>query len=420
MNLLLTHFGFAALTALVPQARNDAPPANETLHWNRVVADALANAKTDPVTESRALTVVQVAVHDALNAVDARYATYATTAPAARGASPDAAIATAAHDSLIELLPSAKAALDEELAHSLQAIAEGDAKSRGIEVGRRIAAAALAARAHDGSDHPVQLQPGAKRGEYRPTPPDLTPAWMAQWGTVTPFVLSSSAQFRPPPPPAVDGALALRDVEQVSVIGGQDSPARNDEQGEIARFWYENSGQGWNRIARTVAQSQHLDDWQSARLLALVNLAVADGYIAVFDAKYHYCYWRPVTAIREAGAKEWLSYLGTPPIPDYPSGHTVAGASAATVLARFFDNDFVAFEATSGQPYAGLTRKFWSFSEAARENGASRVLAGIHFPTAVRSGYQLGEDVGTWVFEHALAPRDTKNASVSASGTALR
>src|SRR5262249_6650786 len=127
-------------------------------------------------------------------------------------------------------------------------------------------------------------------------------------------------------------------------------------------------------------------------------------FIAGFEAKYHYAYWRPATAIRATGASGWLSFLGTPPVPDYPSTHTVLGAAAATVLARFFENAFVAFESTSGQPYAGITRKFWSFSEAARENGASRVLAGLHFPTAVRAGYQLGEDIGTWVFEHALRP----------------
>jgi hypothetical protein len=228
---------------------------------------------------------------------------------------------------------------------------------------------------------------------------------MAQWGDVTPFALKSSSQFRPTPPPEIDSAPAKRDVAQVSTIGGKDSAARNDEQSQIARFWYENSTQGWNRITRTVAQSRQLDEWDSARLLALVNVAMADGFISGFEAKYHYAFWRPVTAIRAGGAKEWLSYLPTPPVPDHPSTHTVLGAAAATVLARFFGNDFVAFQSTSGAPYPDIQRSFWSFSEAARENGASRVLAGIHFPTAVRAGYQLGEDVGTFVFEHVLRPR---------------
>jgi hypothetical protein len=227
---------------------------------------------------------------------------------------------------------------------------------------------------------------------------------MVQWASVKPFALSSPAQFRPGPPPAVDSDLARRDIEVVRAVGAQENATRSDEQSEIARYWYENSTQGWNRITREVAKTRALDLHDEARLFALVNMAMADGYISVFDAKYHYLYWRPVTAIREGGSAGWLSYLGTPPIPDYPSGHTVAGAAVATVLARFFGTDYVPFEMVSGAPYAGISRKFWSFSEAARENGASRVFAGIHFPTAVEEGYRDGQSVGTWVFEHGLKP----------------
>jgi hypothetical protein len=408
---------FTTLTTLLAQGPNHAPPVNAVLHWNRVVTDALAAARSDPLTESRALAIVQLAVQDALDGVDA--AAKASASPA-DDAAIEAAIAAAAHGAMIGFLPGKRTMLDEALERSLESIAEGDARARGMEVGRSAAAAALAARARDGSDREVEAQPGTRPGEYRPTPPDFTPAWMAQWGSVTPFCLRSSAQFRPPAPPEVDGPLARREVEELRCIGGQDGSPRNDEQTEIARFWYENSPQGWNRIARTAAQSRQLDARQCARLLTLVNVAMADGFIAGFEAKYHYGYWRPATAVRAQGSTEWLSYLGTPPVPDYPSTHTVLGAAAATVLARFFENDFVAFEVTSGEPYAGLTRSFWSFSEAARENGASRVLAGLHFPTAVRAGYQLGEDVGTWVFEHALLPRDDKAPRAAASGATRR
>jgi hypothetical protein len=416
MKLLLAHWLVAAAAAAPVQAAGE----NEVLHWNRIVTDALAAGQTDPLTESRVLAIVQVAVHDALNATQTRFATYAVSSAAARGASADAAIAVAAHDALLALKPTAKSTLDEELARSLQTISEGAAKSRGVELGRQIAAATVAARAHDGSDRKVELAAGTKPGEYRPTPPDLTPAWMAHWPSVTPFVLHSCDQFRPSAPPTVDGALARRDVEQVRAIGGQVSTARNDEQSEIARFWYENSPQGWNRIARKVAEQRQIGPWESARLLALVNLAMADGFIASFDAKYHYNYWRPVTAIRAAGASEWLSQLPTPPIPDYPSAHTVLGAAAATVMARLFDNDYVAFETTSGAPYPGLTRKFWSFSEAAQENGASRVLAGIHYPTAVKVGYELGESIGAWVVEHSLTPVTAMIAPATASHAGAR
>jgi len=210
------------------------------------------------------------------------------------------------------------------------------------------------------------------------------------------------------------------DTAVVRSIGAKNGSSRNDEQGELARFWYENSTQGWNRIARNVVETRSGDLHDNARLIALVNLALADGYIAVFEAKYHYAYWRPVTAIRESGERDWLSYLATPPIPDYPSGHSVVGAAAAAVLARFYGTDFVSFRVTSGDPFPGIARNFWSFSEAARENGASRVLAGIHFPTAVAAGFVQGDAVGAWVFDHALRPLAAGRSAPGVSTRAAR
>jgi membrane-associated phospholipid phosphatase len=256
----------------------------------------------------------------------------------------------------------------------------------------------------------VEYTPGTKPGDYRPTPPDFKPAALVQWGSVMPFVLKSAGQFRCPEPPPVNSSRALADLEEVKAIGGSKSATRTAEQSEIGRYWYESSPQGWNRIAREVLAARQFDVWENARLLALLNLAMADGYIAGFEDKYYYNYWRPVTAIREGGDSEWLSCLPTPPVPDYPSNHTVEGAAAATVLARFFNTDFISFSTTSGAPYPGITRKFWSFSEAARENGASRILCGIHFSTAVNAGYVQGERIGEWAFEHALQPAKPQQA----------
>jgi hypothetical protein len=404
MKKILASILLAISTPVTAQARPDAPPTNEVLHWNRAVTDAFAAAQLDPLTESRMLAIVQLAVHDALAHVPC-------VEQGEFGFSTDAAVAAAAHDAAIGLLPAAAKSLDAELARSLQAVADGKAGKQGAAIGRASAAHWLAARAHDGADRKVEVPAGTKPGEYRPTPPDLTPAWMAQWGSLTPFALRTPGQFRPSAPPAVDSAVAQRDIEQVRRVGGQTGSTRTDEQTAIAQFWYENSTQGWNRIARVAAQAQQLDAPQSARLFALLNAAMADGYIAMMEAKYHYLYWRPVTAIRAAGAQDWLSFLPTPPIPDYPSGHAVIGAAAATVLARFFASDFVAFETTSGQPFAGLTRRFVSFSAAAQENAASRVLAGIHFPTAVRVGLQVGDDVGNWAFDNALPPQGAHGAA---------
>ena len=375
-------------------------------HWNKVATDTTAASEIgpNPLAESRILAIVQVAVYDAVNSIDPRFEKYAAKLPAKKGASIDAAIASATCTTLVELLPSCKTALEGTMKEALAAIPEGDAKSAGIEIGRSAAAAILALRKDDGSALSLEYKPGTKPGDYQPTPPDFTPAFASHWGRVKPFVLDSTAQFRPEPPPAVGSDVAKRDIDEVRAIGAQEHSTRNDEQTEIAKFWYENSPQGWNRVARAASADRPMDAVVRARMYALVNLAMAEGYIAGFEAKYFYNYWRPATAIRAAGDKEWLSHLPTPPLPDYPSNHTVEGAAAAIVLARCFETDFVAFSMTSGAPYPGITRHFWSFTEAAQENGASRVLAGIHFRTAVNAGYRQGEIRGNWTCDHALRP----------------
>jgi len=402
MNRQAIAFLFSILL-IVPLAR-----AGEVTRWNRVMTDAAAAEQTDPLTESRIFSIVQAAIHDALNAIDRRNEPYREGVTAPSGALPEAAVAAAAHAVLVELLPARKADLEVQFAEALEQMKDKRAMADGMRVGKQAAARLLALRRDDGANRQVVQAAGTKPGAYRPTPPDFTPAWFAHWGKVKPFVLTSSAQFRPAQPLAPTSARARADIEEVRAIGGKTSAVRTPEQSEISRFWYESSPQGWNRIAREVANARNLDEWQSARLFALLNFAMADGYIGGFEAKYHYNYWRPATAIRENGGSSgdaaWLPDLDTPPVPDYPSTHTVLGAAAAAVLARYFGTDMVSFSTTSGAPYAGITRKFWSFSEAAQENGASRILAGIHFTTAVRAGYVQGDLIGAWTYDHALKP----------------
>ena len=390
--------------ALLPIFWGGRASADEVTRWNQIATDATTMANTDPLTESRIFSIVHAAINDAVNAVESRYEPYLAGTSAAPGASAEAAIAAAGHDTIVALLPDSKVTCDAAVEEMLRTISDDSRKTAGLQAGRAAAMAILKARENDGANREVKYTPGTKPGEYRPTPPDFTPAFMVQWGGISPFVLTSSAQFRCPEPPAVNSPLALADIEEVQTIGGSKSVTRTPEQSEIARYWFENSPRGWNRIAREVTAARQFDLWENARLFALVNLAMADGFIGGFECKYYYNYWRPVTAIRERGDSEWLSYLWTPPVPDYPSTHTVLGAAAATAMARFFGTDLVSFSMTSGAPYPGITRKFWSFSEAARENGASRILAGIHFRTAVNEGYMQGARIGEWVFEHAVRP----------------
>ena len=344
----------AALLAITVVGRAS---VDEVARWNQVATDATVAAKTNPLAESRIFAILHVAIHDAVNAVEPRYEPYQPrTSPAPAGASVEAAIAGAAHATLVALLPDSKAIFDAALEETLRAITDDSRRTAGLEVGRTAAAAILTARQNDGENRTVEYTPGTKPGDYRPTAPDFKPAALVQWGSVTPFVLKSADQFRCPEPPAVNSSRALADLEEVKAIGGSKSATRTAEQSEIGRYWYESSPQGWNRIAREVLAARQFDVWENARLFALLNLAMADGYIAGFDSKYFYNYWRPVTAIREGGDSEWLSCLPTPPVPDYPSTHTVEGAAAATVMARFFNTDFISFSMTSGAPYPGITR----------------------------------------------------------------
>jgi PAP2 superfamily len=389
--------------------------ADIVIDWNIIATSAGPAAGKNPLEQSRIYAMTHTAIYDALNGIDRRYRPYAVDRRAEPGASPEAAVAAAAYGVLVELLPSQQATLKAAYDASLAGIIDGPAKDSGIAIGQAAAVAILALRSADGSTAPMPYTPGTDPGDYQLTPPNFAPAVLPGWGNVTPFALTSGAQFRLPPSKFLDltSNRYTDDYNEVKAIGDLNSATRTAEQSEIARFWYEGSPTGWNRIARVVAAQRELDLWQNARLFGLLNFAMADGFIAGFDSKYHYDFWRPITAIR-AGATDnnpatvadpaWMAFLVTPAAPDYPSTHSVLGAAAAEVLARFFGTDAVSFTATSGAPFPGITRSFTSFSQAARENADSRIYAGIHFRTACRHGLSQGKQVGRYVFKHALQP----------------
>jgi hypothetical protein len=286
------------------------------------------------------------------------------------------------------------------------------------------AAAILALRAADGSDTPLVVDNfprGTAPGEYRFTPG--TPfAFAPGWGGVTPFVLDDSSQFRPGPPYPVTGRKYAADLNEIKALGGDGvatPSARTPEQTQVALFWVESSPLQWNRIARTV--SARLDPWAQARLFALLNMALADGYVSSFETKYHYDYWRPVTAIRAADTDgnprtsadpTWTPLVTTPPIPDYDSAHAVQGGAGSTVLERFFGTDHIGFTTCSLTLPAGstctdpspVTRSYASFSAAAQENGVSRILVGFHFRKAVDEGIEQGDRIGDLAVDRFLRP----------------
>ncbi len=372
------------------------------LEWNAVAAKAfLPTQGTDPLAQSRTFAILHAAIHNAANAIDPRFASYAVGLHAGKATSLDAAVAAASRLVLVALIPAQRTLIEDAYTHELARVADGSAKDAGIKAGEASARAMLAWREKDGSDPASQpvFAPKTAAGEYQFTPP-FNAAFFTGWGKVVPFGIDV-AQHRLRGPYALDSTKYAADFAEVKEIGGAASATRTADQSEIAKFWYEDSPLGWNRIAAAAIESADLDAHDAARVLALVHFAMADGFIAGFEGKYHFRFWRPITAIRGAATdgnsgtepdSSWEPFLVTPPVPDYPSTHTVLGAAAAEVLIARFGNS-ATFAATS-VTLPGVTRQFRSFSEAATENGLSRIYAGIHFRRAVNDGYQLGRDVG--------------------------
>src|SRR5688572_29471325 len=381
----------------------DGTRGNAVTYWNSVATDALTPAQgTNPMAHSRSLAILHAAIHDAVNAIDRRYESYTPGIAPAPGASVDAAVATAAREVLVAHVPAQAALIESAYAESLAAIPDGAAKTAGIVVGQASAAANMLRRVNDGSETgalPVYV-PRTGPGEYQFTPP-FNFAAQPSWGSVQPLVIDL-VEHAGDGPDRLSSKQYARDLAVVKAIGGVDSRIRTAEQSEIAQCWYEDSTLGWNRIANIAIQQQRLDPWTAARALALVNFAMADGFIVGFEAKYHFRFWRPETAIRAAKPNsDWKPFQITPPVPDYPSTHTVLGWAAAEVLIDVL-GDRVRYSADS-LTLPGVKRQYKGFSAAAEENGLSRIYAGIHFVRAVKDGRRQGRSVGRAVAE-ALPP----------------
>jgi membrane-associated phospholipid phosphatase len=390
--------------------------ADVVLEWNQVLLDTLKADHLLPLYLAREAAIVHAAVYDAVNAIDGSYTPLFADVQAPRGASLEAAAAQAAHDTLVALSPAHRDALDAVLAADLAGIPPGRAKL-GIAVGQAVARQILAWRSTDRSDLHVDYEPVNEPGHWQPTPPANAPAVAPQWGQVIPFSIPSGSTFLPPAQPDLTSAEYTAAFEEVKSLGAANSTTRTAEQSDIAQFWYGTAGTYtsvgyWNQIAREVAVERGDSMVQNARLFALLNVAQADSYFAIWDAKYTYDFWRPVTAIRAADTDgnpdtaadpTWTSFKGTPPFPSYVSGHSGHSAAAAAVLAAYFGTDDVAFT-LSTDSLPGMTRSYESFSQAVHEVSDSRVFAGIHWRFDVTAGEDLGYQVGNYVATHSLRP----------------
>ena len=385
------------------------------LDWNRfaqqvIVAD---NGYVNPLPATRALAMMHLAMHDAVNAAAPRYATYAVRTREQQ-ADPAVAAAQAAHDILATIYPGQKAALGTFLKQYVGDAGVAPNVAKGVALGKRAAADVIAVRADDKSTVEESYREGRAPGEYRFVP-GFAFVNMPHWRSVKPFALTSPAQFRVKlSPPDLTSPEYGRAFDEVKRKGARVSDVRSRDESHYAAFWYELSDIGWNRIARVVSREHPQDLWATARTFALLNVALADSYIAGWDSKMHYNFWRPVSAIRLAAEDgnrtttpdaKWEPFLTTPPVQDYPSTHSVLGAAGAVVLAHAFGRDDVSFTfaSLSADPQNPV-RSFRSFSQAARENAESRVMAGIHFRFAIETGLALGQEIGRYTVTTLLQP----------------
>ena len=380
-----------------------------------------------PFRESHYYAMVNLAMHDALNNIIPKYKTYALNARD-KDANPDAAVAQAAHDVISsffgKLNPPAnntpqpiQDSIHNLLEQSLTLIPDGEAKGKGIVLGAAAAQAIIQNRTNDGSLSATgSITQGTLPGEYRSTPPFTATGFYDSpgWGNVKTFGLLNSTQFPVPPPYDLTSDEYTADYDEIERMGCATCTGvngRTEDQEKIARFWVESSAAGWNKIARTIIAEKNLNAWKTARLLALLQMSVADAYIACLKAKMIHFFWRPLTAIQlgdsdgnpdTAGDPTWQVLVAPmPPIADHPSAHAAAGGAAAELIKVFFDKDDFSFSFESSSLPAN-PRSYNSLSDAARENSLSRIYVGYHFRKACMDGEALGNSVGSWIADHSL------------------
>ena len=392
------------------------------IDWNEHLLQAMGASQPPRVPLSRNMALVHVAMFDAVNAIERSYEPYAADVHASRGASPEAAAAQAAHDTLVALYPSRQPIFDAELAEDLAGIPDGRAR-QGTEVGAEVARQILALRADDGAAAIVTYTPpNNDPGQWQPTPPDNSPAGAVHTSLVTPYAVESSAQFRPGPPPALTSAEYAAAFNEAKSLGSVNSTTRTADQTLVAGLWRTALGnhQVWNRIAQEQATANDTNLADTTRVFALMNMALHDGLATSFGTKYHYGLWRPVTAIRRAAedgnpATEadptWTTlHPTTPPYPTYSGNAATIGAACATVLADAFGADTAFRFDWTRQGSPGGARSYDNFWAAADEQARSRVYGGIHFSFDSAAGQQIGADVGGYVLDNYLQPRSNPSA----------
>lgn len=383
--------------------------------WNASALDAIRSIRTPPPVASRALAILQTAVYDAINGIVRAGKKYLVTPAGARTASIPAAASQAAHDVLTSLFPAEAERFQDLLDTWLASIPGGQSKDDGVAWGATVATAILAARANDGASTAATTPytPGTDPGDWQPTLPANAAALLPGWGNVRTFGAGNAATLVPSGPPRLTSAQWATELNQVKEIGSKTSTTRTADQTEIANFWADGGGTftppgHWNAITAQLVEDEGLSLFQTARLFARLDIALADAAIVSWRTKYAYNFWRPITAIRNADTDgnastiadpTWEPLIATPPFPDYTSGHSTFSGAAADILGAQFGANY-AFDTQSDT--GSLTRSFTSFRQAADEAGMSRIYGGIHYMKANVDGLTTGRRIAARVLANTI------------------
>jgi hypothetical protein len=385
--------------------------ANVITDWDEkavaIVVPSLSG--TSPYPPQRMAAIVHAAMFDAVNSIERRYRPYLVQLPADPATSKEAAAAAAAAAVLATINPKTADEIKAALAAYLAPIPDGAAKSDGVKLGEVVAAKVLEARTNDGSDAPDAYRPRTTPGVYVPT----TIPWSSMWPNMKPFAMANPSQFRPGPPISLESREWATDYNELKDYGGQTGAKRTAQQTEIARFWAFGPTAAYHPFARQLVTAKQLSVVDSARFMALVALSLNDAIIAVLDAKYHYNFWRPITAIRNGDIDgnpatdrqaTWQPVLTTPMHPEYPCAHCIQGGSVAGVVKAVFGSVDIPEIAMNSTAFPGVTRRWSNMTAFTEEIANARIWGGLHYRFSTRVGTEMGLQIGEYVVKNVMQP----------------
>lgn len=388
-----------------PQAWADA-----VTEWNIKAGAIITEAKPNAPVANRVMAIMHAAVYEATNAITGRYGS-GLKLEAAHGASIDAAAAAASRASLLKLLPAQRASIEAAYDDALGKVPNGPSRAAGVAVGEKAAAAVLASRADDGAAVAETYRPQATPGVYVPTTMPAVPQWPGR----RPWLMTTPDQVRPGPPPRLDSEVWARDFVEVKELGHKNSTRRTAEQTAIARFWEATLPPIYHGVVRSVARGAGREVTQNARLFAAVTQATDDALIAVFDAKYRYTFWRPITAIRngdldgnDATVRDpsWTPFIDTPMHPEYPCAHCIVASAVATVLRAELGAGPTPTLTTTSPTAGGASRSWSNLDDFVREVAEARIYDGVHYRHSTEVAVAMGKRIGELAVAKVLQARD--------------